>query len=88
MKRPCIYHYLQDQALHIVACQAHPALVKIGPALVPLFIFDSLLARIDSPRNVRDTYDTYFQWTVSHRGSEDCRFVETPPLWHATVYYK
>ncbi len=32
--------------LYIVACQAHPALVKIGPAVVPLFIFDSPLARI------------------------------------------
>ena len=25
---------------YMVACQAHPALVKIGPALVPLLIFE------------------------------------------------
>ncbi len=31
----------QEKIAYIVACQAHPALVKIGPALVPLFIFDS-----------------------------------------------
>ena len=29
-----------------MACQAHPALVKIGPVLVQFFIFDSLLAHI------------------------------------------
>ncbi len=34
----------------IVACHAHPALVKICPALVPLFIFDSLL----TPMHVLD----------------------------------
>ncbi len=31
---------------HIETCQAHPALVKIGPVFVSLFIFDSPLARI------------------------------------------
>ncbi len=34
---------------YIVACQAHPALVKIGPVFqywYRLFIFDSLLARM------------------------------------------
>ncbi len=32
---------LPEQKIYIVACQAHPALVEIGPVFVPLFIFDS-----------------------------------------------
>ncbi len=31
---------------NIVVCQAHPALVKIGPVFVPSFIFNSPLARL------------------------------------------
>ncbi len=34
--------------LNIVACQAHPALVKIGLVLARLFIFNSLLVRLHS----------------------------------------
>ncbi len=46
---------------YIVACQAHPALIKIGQALVPLFIFDSLLARIHvlDYKSVRTTPPVY-----------------------------
>ncbi len=40
------FQYLSFIGRNIVACQAHPALVKIGPVFVPLFILDSPLARI------------------------------------------
>ena len=34
-----IVHGQNIYSLYIVACQAHPALVKIGPVLVPSFYF-------------------------------------------------
>ncbi len=37
---PCVFIWL-----HIVACQAHPALVKIGLVLARLFHVNSLLVR-------------------------------------------
>ena len=42
-----------DNYMYIVACQAHPALVKIGP-VSSLFNFNSLLVRIHlvKPRSV------------------------------------
>ncbi len=62
---------------NIVACQAHPALVKIGPVFVPLFIFDSLLACIhvlgQSP-----FLRTKGLTTVSRRGLADWWFVGDP----------
>ena len=45
-----------NMGLYIVVCQAHPALVKIGPALVLLFTFDSLLACIHVLDYLSDTY--------------------------------
>ncbi len=36
--------------IHIVACQAHPALVKIGPVLVPSFSWTKGLTDRVSPR--------------------------------------
>ena len=37
---------ISSDFLYIVACQAHPALIKIGPVLVPSFNFNCLLVRI------------------------------------------
>ncbi len=41
---------LSEHCKGIVACQAHPALVKIGLVLVRLFHFNSLLVRLHSVR--------------------------------------
>ena len=42
----CVQVELVDIVLNILACQAHPALVKIGPVFMPLFNFNSPLDRI------------------------------------------
>ncbi len=55
------------ECIHIVAFQAHPALVEICPALVPSFY----LAR-------PPVYGLQGYRTVSRRGSEDWRFVGDP----------
>ncbi len=58
--------------MYIMACHAHPALEKIGPALVPFFILDSPLACIHvldykSVRTSPPVYELKGQRTVSHR---------------------
>ncbi len=37
---------MQQNVMNIVACQAHPVLVKIGLVLARLFHFNGLLVRI------------------------------------------
>ncbi len=72
---------------YIVACQAHPALVKIGLVLARLFHFCSLLVRIHFVKVLRmpspPVYELKGERTVSHRGSEIWRLYGDPaPLAH------
>ncbi len=76
---------------HIVACQAHPALVKIGLVLARLLHFNSLVCLhlvkfLHTPcvchKHLKG-YRPCFVAAWSH-GS----FVEIPPRWHTATYIK
>ena len=63
--------------VYILPCQAHPALVKIGPVFAPSFFNNSPLACIHVGVN---GLCLVAAWRTGG-------LLETPPFWHATICY-
>ncbi len=55
------------KTIYIVACQARPALVKIGLLMARLFHFNSLLVRIRLVKVLRMPMFTVTVWANTHK---------------------